>query len=74
MRRILICTAVLGGGTALVFGAAAITSILVPPGRVIPQAQGVMIERAISANNWIAPVARQQADSFVALPAWEEDR
>ena len=31
MRRILICSGVLGGGTALVFGAAALTAVVIPP-------------------------------------------
>ena len=35
MRRILICSGVLGGGTALVFGAAALTAVLIPPGRIV---------------------------------------
>ena len=36
MRRILICTGVLGGGTALTFAAAALAATLLPGGTVIP--------------------------------------
>ena len=45
MRRILICTGVLGGGTALVFGAAAITAVMIPPSRVVPQGQMFATDR-----------------------------
>jgi len=45
MRRILICSGVLGGGTALVFGAAALTTVLIPPGRIVPQGQQMIFER-----------------------------
>ena len=47
MRRILICSGVLGGGTALVFGAAALTAVLIPPGRIVPQNQNIMFSRAV---------------------------
>jgi hypothetical protein len=36
MKRILICTGVLGGGTALVFAAAAIAATLAPAGQLVP--------------------------------------
>jgi hypothetical protein len=36
MKRILICTGVLGGGTALVFAAAALAATLAPAGAPIP--------------------------------------
>ena len=35
MRRILICTGVLGGGTALVFALAALTATLFPQGTLV---------------------------------------
>lgn len=35
MRRILICTGILGGGTALVFALAALTATLFPQGTLI---------------------------------------
>jgi hypothetical protein len=35
MRRILICTGVLGGGTAIVFALAALTAALFPQGSVV---------------------------------------
>ena len=50
MRRILICTGVLGGGTALVFAAAAVTSVLIPPGRIVPQGQNIMFDRVMPAS------------------------
>ncbi len=45
MKRILICTGVLGGGTALVFAAAALAASFAPAGDLIPgtwQQTGVM--------------------------------
>jgi hypothetical protein len=36
MKRILICTGVLGGGTALVFAAAALAATLAPAGALVP--------------------------------------
>ena len=39
MRRIVICTGVLGGGTALVFALAAVTASLFPHGTVVPTSQ-----------------------------------
>ena len=50
MRRILICSGVLGGGTALVFGAAALTAVLIPPGRIVPQGQQMIFERGGAAK------------------------
>jgi hypothetical protein len=35
MRRILVCTGVLGGGTALVFALAAATALMFPQGTVV---------------------------------------
>ncbi len=54
MRRILICSGVLGGGTALVFGAAALTAVLVPPSRIVPQGPDIMFGGAMPAR--FAPV------------------
>ena len=36
MKRILICTGVLGSGTALVFGAAALVAVMAPSGAIVP--------------------------------------
>ena len=36
MRRVVICSGVLGGGTALVFALAALTATLFPHGSVVP--------------------------------------
>lgn len=45
MRRILICGGVLGGGTALVFVAAALTAVVIPPGRIVPQNQQMVLQQ-----------------------------
>ncbi len=50
MRRILICSGVLGGGTVLVFAAAAAASLLIPAGRIVPQNPNVLMERAMPAR------------------------
>jgi len=45
MKRILICTGVLGGGTAAVFAVAALAATLAPAGQLVPgnwQQTGVM--------------------------------
>ena len=42
MRRILICTGVLGGGTALTFAASALAATLLPGGTVIPSSMVTM--------------------------------
>jgi hypothetical protein len=47
MRRILICTGVLGGGTALVFALAGLTATLFPQGTLVqanPWRGGVMMD------------------------------
>ena len=43
MRRILICTGVLGGGTALTFVAAALAATLLPGGTVVPAFNAVEV-------------------------------
>jgi hypothetical protein len=50
MRRILICTGVLGGGTALAFAAAALTAMLIPPTQVVPQSRNVVFDTVMPAN------------------------
>lgn len=49
MRRILICTGILGGGTALTFAVAALAATILPGGRVVP-GNPVMMER-----DWAKP-------------------
>jgi hypothetical protein len=44
MRRILICTGILGGGTALTFAVAALAAAILPGGTVV-QANPVVMER-----------------------------
>ena len=36
MRRVLICTGVLGGGTAVTFAAAALAATMLPGGTIVP--------------------------------------
>jgi hypothetical protein len=45
MRRILICTGILGGGTALTFAAAALTATMFPDGAVLPANTNVMFAK-----------------------------
>jgi hypothetical protein len=82
MRRLLICSGVLGGGTVLVFGAAALTAVLVPPSQIVPQGQVFPPDRFMAAP--LMPLAIDQApgvildstgingDTVVALPANQE--
>jgi hypothetical protein len=44
MRRILICTGILGGGTALTFAVAALAATILPGGTVVP-GNPVLMER-----------------------------
>jgi hypothetical protein len=79
MRRILICTSVLGGGTAFVFCAAALTAALVPPGPPVSRVPDVGFQRVMPAQ--IAPPApailrvdagaQLGGDVLVALPTPE---
>jgi len=65
MRRILVCTGVLGGGTALVFALAAATSLLFPQGTLVQagwngnvrfeKGMPVMVEDVMPAVNVEAP-------------------
>ena len=73
MRRILICTGVLGGGTALVFAAAALTAMLIPPTRVVPQNPNVMFDARMRADvsGQVLTVSGTGPD-IVALPAPQE--
>jgi hypothetical protein len=74
MRRILICTGVLGGGTALVFAAAALTAMLIPPTRVVPQNPNVIFDaRMPAAGGQVLTVSGTDAGPVVvALPAPQE--
>lgn len=68
MRRIVICSGVLGGGTALVFALAAATATLFPHGTVVPTNQfgwggGMWMEERVR----MAPIGipELQADEMV---------
>ena len=62
MRRILICTGILGGGTALTFGAAVLAAALLPGGTVVP-ASGMFQG---GGGNWVGPAKGGPA---MAVPA-----
>jgi len=75
MRRILICSGVLGGGTALVFAAAGMTAVLIPPTRVVPQSQNVMFDARMPVNAGVPVVTVSgagPAPAIVAVPVPEE--
>jgi hypothetical protein len=69
MRRILICGGVLGGGTAIVFAAAGVTSLLLPPSRIVPQSPARILDSTMPANMIVAPAVGPQADGLVEVPA-----
>ena len=76
MKRILICTGVLGGGTALTFGAAMLAATLMPGGAVIPVTNpdimfgpGVQMKGGPVAVPWPASGTNVGPDVVVALPA-----
>jgi hypothetical protein len=74
MRRILICTGVLGGGTALVFGAAAVAAALIPPSSIVPQNPNVMFGRAMPGVMPVGPgnvvtIVDDAPAGVVVLPA-----
>lgn len=78
MKRILICTGVLGGGTALTFGAAMLAATLLPGGGVIPVTNpnvvfgvggGVMKGGPAVPVPWPAGGTTIGPDVVVALPA-----
>jgi hypothetical protein len=63
MRRILICTGVLGGGTALTFAAAALAATLLPGGTIVP-ASNVFFQRGVMVNGGMIV----QGGSGMAVP------
>jgi hypothetical protein len=71
MRRILICTGVLGGGTALTFAAAALAATLLPGGTVL-STNPVFLERSFAKPAFPVPAPMPmpiEPDVMVELPA-----
>jgi hypothetical protein len=62
MRRILVCSGVLGGGTALVFALAAATALLFPQGTLVPANSSMMFAK---------PGMGLMIDDVVAVPGTE---
>jgi hypothetical protein len=69
MRRILVCTGVLGGGTALVFALAAATSMLFPQGTLVSTAGWGLNERFMKENAF--PRGPAILDDVMVMPAVE---
>lgn len=67
MRRILVCTGVLGGGTALVFALAAATALLFPQGTLVSTGwnPGVMFGKPMPAGGGAI------LDDVMVMPAVE---
>jgi hypothetical protein len=66
MRRILICTSILGGGTALTFTAAAVAATLLPGGTVVP-GNSVMWEREFAKPGIAVPPAPFDPDADIEV-------
>jgi uncharacterized SAM-binding protein YcdF (DUF218 family) len=68
MRRILICTGILGGGAALTFAAAALAATLLPGGQVVPVSPwgGGLLERGGGVRGGPMPVPAP--DIVIAVP------
>ena len=72
MRRVVICSGVLGGGSALVFALAAVTATLFPHGTIVPTNQvgwgggGVWVDDVRMMPN-AGPLAIPVAEPFVVL-------
>ena len=61
MRRVMICTGVLGGGTALTFAAAALAATLLPGGTVVPSSGSMFVTGGfVKGGPAIAPAPIQQ--------------
>lgn len=58
MRRILVCTGVLGGGTAIVFALAALTATLFPTGTSVSSTWNGFAQRQL---DWVTPEVRPAA-------------
>jgi hypothetical protein len=58
MRRVLLCTGILGGGTALTFAAAALAATLLPGGTVVP-ASSIFQNNMKGGPVFVAPVPMQ---------------
>jgi hypothetical protein len=56
MRRILICSGILGGGTALTFAAAALTATLLPSGPLVPASPWSQNVFAGKGGSMVAPM------------------
>jgi hypothetical protein len=71
MRRILICTGILGGGTALTFAAAALAATLLPGGTIVPANNGVFMGGGmVNKGGFAMPIAAPIAiDSPGPVPA-----
>jgi hypothetical protein len=69
MRRVVICSGVLGGGTALVFALAAVTASLFPHGTVVPTSQfgrgGVWMDDVRMVPG--GPIGVPMAEPFIVL-------
>lgn len=87
MRRILVCTGVLGGGTSLVFALAAITAVAFPQGTLVsaqwngwakPMAAGMELGPLVVGGPVPVPVERNVtidvAPGFDVAPAVDPDQ
>jgi hypothetical protein len=76
MRRILICTGVLGGGTALTFAVAALAATILPGGRVVA-GNPVFMERDWAQPGFAVPMPRPADGTVIVEDAdgqtWEMD-
>jgi hypothetical protein len=71
MRRVLICTGVLGGGTALTFAAAALAATLLPGGTVVPSSGSMFVSGGFVKGGPViapAPIQRVVVDDGSAGP------
>jgi hypothetical protein len=75
MRRILVCTGVLGGGTVLVFALAATTAMLFPQGTLVPAGWngGVMFGKGMPVPQVMPAIGGQVTivDDSMTIPTVE---
>jgi hypothetical protein len=65
MRRILICTGILGGGTAITFAAAALVATMFPTGNLVYGQQNVVFDRGFNGGGIVMPAPVPQPSVFV---------
>jgi hypothetical protein len=74
MRQVLVCTGILGGGTALVFALAAATAMLFPQGTMVSSGWngGMMFGKGMPMPAFAEEDVLRDGDVFFEVPAMQD--